>query len=119
MNHEQENLDNFWAVFSNPQPESAPPMIFYRLYHDEMGRPLFYSMQDEPGNYIEIDQDTFQKQPKHARVRNGKLIEIITHEIRKLIPGESGTPCDPRDVCVVVDSTQSHINWSLKIDETN
>jgi hypothetical protein len=116
---DQQNLDNFWAVFGQPEPEPEPAKIFFRLYHDERGRPLFYSMEDLPGKYIELDQETYQRAPAHARVRDGKLIELVTEEIKKLVPSEEGTCCSPQDVCVVVDQSQPHIKWSIKIDETD
>ena len=107
--------EEFWVIMTTPDP----PKIFFRLYYDDRGRPLFYTMQDEPGNYIEIDQETFQRGPAHVRVRNGKLVELVTVEIKKLIPGNEGTCCSPTDVCVIVDGSQPHTKWSLKIDETN
>jgi hypothetical protein len=105
----------FWAALApieTPKPS-------YRLYHDDMGRPLFYTMQEEAGTYIEIDEEIFHKQPKHVRVREGLLIELVTQEIRKLTPNDIGVACDPRDICVIVDSAEPHTKWSIKIDETN
>ena len=51
---------------------------------------------------------------------DGKLIVIpTTSTIKKLQPSKHGTPCDPRDVCIVVDSDKPHIKWSLTNHETN
>ena len=49
-----ETTENFWAAWVLPQEPPKP--AFYRLYHNEQGYLLFYSMEDVPGNYIEIDQ---------------------------------------------------------------
>lgn len=105
----------FWAALA---PVDAPS-ISYRLYYDEAGRPLFWTMQPEPGNYIEVEQEIFQRQPKHVRVRDGKLVEIVVTDVKKLVPGDTGIACDPRDICVVVDSKQPHIKWSIKENETS
>ena len=107
--------EEFWAALAPVNP----PKIFYRLYYDDRGRPLFYSMEDLPGNYIELDQETYQRAPSHARVRNGVFVEIVTEEIKKLVPGEEGTSCSPQDICIVVDESEPHIKWSIKIDETD
>ena len=108
--------EEFWAALA-PIPE--PPPVFYRLYYDETGQPLFYSMENLPGNYIEVDKSTYLRSPAHVRVRNGKLVEIVTTVSKKLVIGTTGTPCDPRDVCVVVRPEQEHIKWDLKVYETD
>lgn len=108
--------EEFWAALA-PIPK-APP-VFYRLYYNEQGHPLFYSMEDLPGNYIEVDKSTYLLSPAHVRVRNGKLVEIVTTVNKKLVNSVTGTPCDPRDVCVVVAPEQEHIKWDLKVYETD
>ena len=105
------NEAEFWAALA-PLPPAPDPI--YRLYHDDLGNPLFYSMEDLPGNYIEIDHKTYQTTPPHVRVVDGKLIILETSVVHKLKPGSTGTPCDPQDICVVVDAEQTNIKWSLK-----
>jgi P pilus assembly chaperone PapD len=107
----------FWAIMQTVEP---PHPLFYRLYHNEHGVPLFYSMEDLPGNYIEIDQETFSRSPRNCRVKNGKLYYTNLTQTSKLIPTSAGTACDPRDICVVVDNTNTEAkHWSLKINEEN
>lgn len=107
--------EEFWAALAPVEIIKAT----YRLYYDDAGCPLFWTMQAEPGNYVEVDQETFQRQPKHIRVRDGKVMEMIVADVKKLVPNNVGTSCDPRDICVVVDSKQPHVKWSIKENETS
>lgn len=108
--------EQFWSILHN-MPEPKP--VFYRLYYDEHGRPLFYSMEDCPGTYIEIDQETFARGATNVRVQDGKLVEVTWATTTKLVPGNSGSPCHPDNVAVIVAEDQPHIRWSKRTYETN
>ena len=108
--------EQFWSILHN-MPEPKP--VFYRLYYDADGMPLFYSMEDRPGTYIEIDQATFARGATNVRVRDGKLIEITWATTTKLVPGNSGSPCHPDNVAVIVAESQPHTKWSKRTYETN
>lgn len=99
--------------FAEPKP------IFYRLYYDAQGVPLFYSMEDVPGTYIEIDQATYNRNASNVRVRDGKIVELTWKTTARLEPSNTGTPCHPQDVAIVVDQKQSHQCWSKQTYETN
>jgi hypothetical protein len=107
--------DEFWAAL-NAMPEPQP--VFYRLYHQQ-GVPLFYSMEDLPGEYVEIDAETFARSTMHVRVKDGKLVERIWKTTSKLVPSETGTPCHLEDVCIVVSPDEEHQCWSKKTYETD
>ena len=97
-------------------PEPKP--VFYRLYHDDQGYPLFYSMEQQPGNYIEITQQQYATNASCVRVRNGKLVPVTWTTSEKIVPGETGTACDPQDVAVVT-ALEPSTKWSKRTYETN
>jgi hypothetical protein len=101
------------------QAVPEPPQPFFRLYYDADGVPLFYSMADEPGTYIEISQQQYHAGASNVRVRNGQLIEVSWTTTTKLVPGNSGTPCHPDNVAVVVTESQPHFKWSKQTYESN
>ena len=101
----------FWAALT-PLPNPLPPT--YRLYYNDSGEPLFYSMENIEGKYIEIDHATYSNPPTHVRVIDGKLVILKTNFVTKLTPSDTGTPCHPLDVSIVVDVTESHKKWILK-----
>lgn len=108
--------DEFLKIWLDvPKPEP----VFYRLYHDNRGVPLFYSMEDSLGTYIEIDQETFARSQFDVRVKDNKLVTVTWHTTNKLVPGNTGTPCDPKDVTIVVGEDKPHQKWSKKTYEGN
>ena len=112
-----ETTKNFWAAWA--LSVELPKPVFFRLYHDNDGNLLFYSMEDVPGNYIEIDHATFAVGSPRVRVVNGKLQYIKTGTVLKLMPTDSGQACDPSDVAVVTTGTNKKY-WKLKTsDEEN
>jgi hypothetical protein len=109
--------EEFWSIL-HAVPEPVDPIR--RLYYNDHGEPLFYATEDLPGNYIDIDQETFSRASSRVRVRNGQLVSTVTHRVsKKLIPSDHGTACDVRDVCVVVGTDHPHIKWTIKHYEQN
>jgi hypothetical protein len=108
----QATTDNFWAAINAWDPP-VPAPVSYRLYYNERGQPLFYTMEDLPGNYIEVDQKTYLISPTNARVVDGRLVLIETRQFNKLFPGQDGTCCAPTNVAIVVDPAEPHTKWSL------
>jgi hypothetical protein len=91
--------DEFWSVLHDAP---VPVPVTYRLYHNASGTPLFYSMEDVPGTYIEIDQETYARSASNVRIRQGKLVEVTWQVAQKLTPADTGTHCHTQDVSIVV-----------------
>jgi hypothetical protein len=110
-----ENFLQAWKEFQWPEP-LVPS---YRLYYNDDGTPKYYSMEDMPDKYVEVDAEIFAIRPWNVKVVDGKLIRIDPPVIvQKLRPGQqTGTLCDPRDVCVVVHTNNSHVTWNKTTNE--
>jgi len=110
--------EEFWSILRDVR---EPNPVFYRLYHNDDGSPIIYSMEVLPGNYIEVDPSTYALAPFNVQVINNKLTyikPIIT--VKKLQPNDrTGTTCDPRDICVVVGTDQTHTKWTMVNNELN
>lgn len=92
----------------------------YRLYHDDQGLPLFYSMESQPGNYIDITPEQFAAADSHVRVVNGQLVKAQRRSTKKLVVStdQSGTACSVHSVTIVTDQ-QPVRYWKLKNHEQN
>ena len=108
----QEFLD-FWNALE--WPEVKP--VYYRLYYDDTGLPLFYSHDDQPGKYIDITPEQFALRDMQVRVIDGVLKSRKKPTPPKLVPSDRGTPCHPNDVAVVVSTQEAHQRWKLRIHE--
>jgi hypothetical protein len=108
--------EEFWNTL-HATPESKT--ISFRLYYDELGAPIIYSMEELPGNYIQVDQLTYAVANFNVKVVDGTLHHVApTITVKRLQPNSnSGTPCDPRDVCIVVDMDQPHTKWDTVHNE--
>ena len=113
-----ETTENLLKVWENLEPWS-PPVVFWRLHYDEAGHPLFYTQEEKPGNYIDVTPEQYQQASMRVRVRDGKLIELNTTPIKKLVPDSTGTPCYPTDVSIVVPESEEHQRWRLKTNDTD
>jgi hypothetical protein len=112
------NEQEFWSVLQNmPQPK---PLIHRLYYKEEDGSLICFSMDELPYNYIDVSQEVYSRSPVNVRVIDGKMIEIAPASyVKKLKPNLVGTPCDPRDICIVVPEIQEHIKWSIVHNETD
>ena len=109
------NAEEFWTIL-HAMPEPLP--VFFRLYHNDQGEPIIYSMEHMPGTYIDVDAETYARAPFNVRVQAGRLIELKS-AVRKLAPADSGTACHPNNVAIVVAETEPHQHWIMKTHEFN
>tara|TARA_R110000868_G_scaffold194083_1_gene439400 strand:+ start:100 stop:453 length:354 start_codon:yes stop_codon:yes gene_type:complete len=80
-----------------------------RLYYDENGDVITYTMEDLPGNYIVVDRLFFDQVRTDIKVINGNIIKITRTGSWKLQPSiEKSTPICPTDVSIVVNDTYSN-----------
>jgi len=103
---------DFWQNFQWPEPEQ----LCFRLYYDDQGRPICYSRTPMSGNYIEVTPEQFAIGDMSVRVKNNTLIKPARSAQPKLVPGDQGVCCHPRDVTVIVDAASDHLKWTMKHD---
>jgi hypothetical protein len=90
-----------------------PRKIEFRVYYDpDSGEVLEYTTDPREGSFLVVSKDTFHENRFDVRIKDGKIIRIKP-SLGKLIPAESGTPCDPQDVSIVIDDTPGAKKWKL------
>jgi hypothetical protein len=114
MDENTRNFLDFWNTYT--WPEVKP--VFFRLYYNDDGDPVCYTMEDLPGQYIEITAEQYAECSDRVVVKNGQLVRQYQARTSKLIPAESGVPCYPTDVTIVVD-TEHNQKWKLKNYDNN
>lgn len=92
-----------------PQPVQQ---MEYRLYHDDQGQPLFYSMQDLPGRYITVDANTYAQGRYDIRVINGQIKLPTRSRPGKIKPADSGVACHPTNAMII--KSDSTCYWKLQ-----
>lgn len=98
-------MDAFWQAANQHDWTQTEHRIEYRVYHDEQGNIICYSMEDLPGHYIIVDRLTFEQVRMDLKVRNGELIRLTKQSTWKLKPGDHNTyACHSKDVTVIVDT---------------
>jgi len=112
--NEQEFLD-FWKAIE--WPEIKP--VYFRLYYDDSGLPLFYSHEDQPGKYIDITPEQFALRDLQVRVVNGTLTPRKQAVPLKLVPSDRGTPCHPDDVSIIVAESSAGTKWSKRVVDSD
>lgn len=92
-------------------------MVELRLYYDDNGKVLCYTSENLEGNYIVIDANTYAEGRFDLRVVDNKITKASEYMfISKLVKSDSGTRCEPNDICVLTDNDPSTF-WEVKINE--
>lgn len=113
-------IDEFWKevepLLVNPEVKT-----FYRLYYDKTtGLPLFYSMEDLPGDYIEISKEIFAAAETKVKIVNQQIVKDNNRLSVKLVPSLGfGTACHSSDITIVLDTDVDVTYWIQKNYDTN
>lgn len=108
-------MDAFWQAAS--EHNWTPPELKqeFRLYYNQSGDVLYYSMEDLPGTFLVIDRLTFDQQRFDIKVKDGKIAKLNHPASWKLAPGNTGTACHPDDIAIVVgDNAENKQQWDIK-----
>ena len=94
-------MTNFWQA-TKQYKQTVKVEHENRLYYDDAGQPVTYSQEDLSGNYIIVDQQTFNECRMDVRIVDGKVTRpnMIT-EFRKLVPSDEGVETLVEDVTIV------------------
>jgi len=96
-------MDAFWQAAEQHDWSAPETPLEFRVYYDERGDIICYSMEDLPGNYIVTDQQTFNQFRMDLKVRDGKLIRVNKNPTWKMMASEHGEyGCHPADITVIV-----------------
>ncbi len=108
-------MDSFWQAVADHQWEQPELKQEFRLYHDDTGNVLYYSMEDLPGNYIIIDRQVFEEHRFDIKIRDGKIIKQNHPASWKLTPTDSASyACHASDVSIVVsDDYENKKYWKV------
>lgn len=101
----------FWDILLNNVPEPVP--VQYRLYYGDDGSPLHYTTEDLPGQWIEIDRESYVIGDTWVKVVDGKIKKLSRLTVEKLVRGNHGTTCHPNNVAVI--DPNSKTMWSRQI----
>lgn len=109
--------EEFYAILHDVP---VPKIQQHRLYYDEKGQPLFYTMEDLSGDWIEVTALDYVLARHDIKIKDGKIIELPkTFHINKLRPAPEGIACHPQDICIVVGMDHPYQTWGLDQHEQN
>lgn len=109
-----ENENAFLEALAAFQKQQRPvPTIEYRIYYEaETGKILNYTNDELPGDYIVVDRETFARHRFDCVIRDGKIVPYKL-PLGKLIPSDTGTPCHPDDISIIVGANETPQYWRM------
>lgn len=110
-----QTIDELWSLVD----QTAAKLPSYRLYHDDQGYVLYYSMDDLPGKWIAITAEQFACADSHVKVVDGKTVPLNRVQFKKLVLSDHGTNCSMFSVAVVIPDSDSGQKWCLKTYEAD
>lgn len=110
-----QTIDELWSLVNQ---DVARPLS-YRLYHDDQGYLLYYSMEDLPGTWIAITAEQFARADSHVKVVDGKIVPLNRIQSKKLVPSGQGTNCSIASVAIVIANSEAGQKWCLKTYEAD
>lgn len=110
-------MTNFWQAVAETTQDTLR-QVEYRLYYDNAsGKPLFYTCDELPGNYIIVEQEVYQNGRYDITVVEGKIKYPSTIGSMKLVPADTGTLCYSNDVSIISQHISNSQFWKLKYYE--
>jgi len=86
--------------------------VFFRLYYDDNGEVITYSMENLDGKFIEITSDEFALGSREVYVKDGVIHNKILTVSGKLVPSNKGVGTHPEDITLV--DNNSKTKWKYK-----
>lgn len=103
-------MTNFWQA-KDKHKVISKVVKENRLYYNDAGQVVAYSQEELDGDYIIVDQQTFNERRTDILVQNGKVVRLnFITQFRKLVPDNEGVETLAEDV-TIVDKGQF---WKLK-----
>jgi len=85
----------------------------YRLYYNKTtGEPMFYSMDNLPGDFIKITCKEYAVGNYNVFVKDNEIIEINNSAPSKLVPSTQGTSTTKENVMIIDETAKNY--WSIK-----
>lgn len=108
-------MTNFWEAVAQFE-HTETTQLSYRLYYNSDGSVRCYSMEELDGDYIVIDEDTYNQFRTDIIVKNGEIIRLTNNASWKLCPSSTETyGCHPSNVSIVVEKDYPRTQyWSVK-----